>query len=35
MDPLTTETLAEWIDQFEQNHWILRTSSRLCKKHGD
>lgn len=35
MDPLTTSVLAEWIDQFERNQWILRTSARLREKHGD
>lgn len=35
MDPLTSSVLAEWIDQFERNQWICRTSTRLREKHGD
>ncbi|PQO38684.1 thiol reductase thioredoxin [Blastopirellula marina] len=35
MDALTCGVLAEWIDQFERNQWICRTSTRLREKHGD
>ncbi|WP_147274294.1 thioredoxin family protein [Bremerella cremea] len=35
MDSLTTSVLAEWIEQFERNQWIMRTSTRLREKHGD
>lgn len=35
MDPPTSSVLAEWIDQFERNQWICRTSTRLREKHGD
>ncbi len=35
MDSLTTRVLAEWVEQFERNQWIMRTSTRLREKHGD
>lgn len=35
MDPLTSSVLAEWMEQFERNQWICRTSTRLREKHGD
>lgn len=28
-------TLADWLDEFERVHLILRTSARLREKHGD
>jgi len=32
---LMTAVIQEWLDQFERNQLILRTSSRLRSKHGD
>ena len=32
---LHADVTAEWVDQFERNQLILRTSGRLRKKHGD
>ena len=32
---LQAAVVAEWVDQFERNQLILRTSGRLRKKHGD
>ena len=32
---LTRAVTAEWVDQFERNQLILRTSGRLREKHGD
>lgn len=33
-DELAAE-LADWIDEFERVHWVLRLSARLRQKHGD
>ncbi|MFH5804663.1 thioredoxin family protein [Alienimonas sp. DA493] len=32
---LRAAVIAEWVEQFERNQLILRTSGRLRKKHGD
>jgi len=32
---LLSAVVQEWLDQFERNQLILRTSSRLRSKHGD
>ncbi|MEM9702030.1 MAG: thioredoxin family protein [Planctomycetota bacterium] len=34
-DALQNAVTAEWLEQFERNQLILRTSGRLRKKHGD
>lgn len=34
-DPLAVQITAEWVEQFERNQYILRTSSRLRQMHGD
>jgi len=35
MDALTGAVLQDWIDEFERNQWIMRTSPRLRQRHGD
>jgi thiol-disulfide isomerase/thioredoxin len=32
---LMADTLADWVDQFEHVHLLLRLSTRLRQKHGD
>lgn len=34
-DNLTATVVQEWLDEFERIQWMLRTSGRLRKKHGD
>ena len=34
-DPLAQAVLQEWLDQFERNQLILRTSPRLRQRYGD
>lgn len=32
---LTRDVIADWLTEFERNQYIMRTSPRLRKKHGD
>lgn len=34
-DPVQTQVVQEWLDQFERVQWMLRLSPRLRKIHGD
>ena len=34
-DSVLNQIIAEWLEQFERNQYILRTSSRLRQLHGD
>lgn len=34
-DPLTQQVVQDWLDEFERIQWMLRTSGRLRKLHGD
>lgn len=34
-DPLQTQIVQNWLDEFERVQWILRLSPRLRRKHGD
>jgi thiol-disulfide isomerase/thioredoxin len=34
-DPLLSQVIADWLDQFERAQWILRLSARLREKHND
>jgi thiol-disulfide isomerase/thioredoxin len=34
-DDLTAAVVQDWLDEFERIQWMLRTSGRLRKKHGD
>ena len=34
-EALTTAVIQDWLLEFERIQWILRTSPRLRKKHGD
>lgn len=34
-DPVQTQVVQNWLDEFERVQWILRLSPRLRRKHGD
>jgi thiol-disulfide isomerase/thioredoxin len=34
-DPLLTQVVQDWLDEFERVQWLLRLSARLRQKHAD
>jgi len=34
-DPLLSQVVREWLNEFERVQWLLRLSARLRQKHGD